>query len=429
MEKCSADRFIPRRAGEDFNLSNFKLLANKDVHMPKFDLDHPRYLNYAQMKYKMNNYVGNLWQAIMEKDRKVLNFTEPKRYKRCTNSSLVNKDWPVKARKKPMIGAPNIVLDIPDLNTNLCMHITEWGKSGYLASVFNKEICLWCPELSCDGFTTNTGKMVNKCIRWSTDGTRLAFSMSKKNVGILDVDVKKVTRGQCGCCYFCTITAIAWCNTNQYLLTGCTNGVLSLFTSTLMLMQVWNPTHCGPIYSIEFSSQGNYFATSGEDEIVRMWNWPIQENLEVTMYEKISSIAWHPFQESLLAVGKFEGEISFWNVSSAKLAAQKNLYSECDCLTWNEITGELVVSLYGDDDGKKGYNEILVLSNTNTVVDGIVWHQGPVPYLMWSPDRRQLATAGVDENLCIWDFLERKKQKVYENRKPFQSSNFGKCIR
>lgn len=57
-------------------------------------------------------------------------------------------------------------------------------------------------------------------------------------------------------------------------------------------------------------------------------------------------------------------------------------------------------------------NEILVMSSMSRIVDSLTVHVKGVYFLMWNPDGMQLATAGDDETLNIWNFFSFTNRKL-----------------
>ena len=80
---------------------------------------------------------------------------------------------------------------------------------------------------------------------------------------------------------------------------------------------------------------------------------------------------------------------------------------------------------------------MVVLADLSTVVDRLEAHSGSVNFLCWSPDGAFLASAGVDEMLCLWNFLgaktsqELRKRALQSNREAQSGAKslFGCIIR
>lgn len=56
-------------------------------------------------------------------------------------------------------------------------------------------------------------------------------------------------------------------------------------------------------------------------------------------------MAWHPWKDSLFCLGTSDGILTLWNTVTQRLVAVREIAdTHIDCLTWSELTGELVVS-------------------------------------------------------------------------------------
>ncbi|KAJ3666233.1 hypothetical protein Zmor_001686 [Zophobas morio] len=45
-----------------------------------------------------------------------------------------NETWPVKLRRKPVIRPPEMILDMPQFDSHLCHHVTDWSSQNCLAT-------------------------------------------------------------------------------------------------------------------------------------------------------------------------------------------------------------------------------------------------------------------------------------------------------
>ncbi|KAF5300981.1 hypothetical protein FQR65_LT19292 [Abscondita terminalis] len=300
-----------------------------------------RFSNHAYLKWQRKMLKERIW-ANIPIPTKILNFSQGK--KQSSKVNLKSQIWSVYARSKPLLGSPSIVLDMPLMEGNIC----------------------------------NRLRVVQEIV--------------------------------CGCNYVCTVNSITWTMGNG-LISGCSSGHLTVFNRHLSIVNNLHKAHDGIIIKMALSCNESYLATSGEDKNVRVWLWPnLKEHFQVSYVSPVKGLAWHPWQDSYLAIGGGygNGSLSIWNATNYtelgyKSGAENDAIS-VDNLTWSPLTGELVVSywLKRNNDEK---NSIVILSNLTSVVDAIEWHTGRVLYLLWGNNGSTLATAGADENLCMWEFL------------------------
>ncbi|XP_018571050.1 protein cortex-like [Anoplophora glabripennis] len=421
----TSDRFIPRRANVNFDLSYYSLTEDSD----DFDTSNIMYsgsstfTNTAKYYYNLAQYRTHLWKAMMPRDNKILVFSSPKKKGRCGREKNCNTSlWPIHPRSKPLLGRPSIILDMPDLDTDITHQVVDWGKKGYIGTIYENEVHLWHPDDNLSRLVTNTQRRVQACLKWNEDGTQFGMALSMSGIAVWDFNASKVLyssliiflqmseSGSCLCLYGgCVVTAMQF-TSNNYLITGCSSGRLCIWTPCMVCIRTLHTAHTDmPIIVIKLSCNENYLVTTGLDRKVRICKWPTLEGLfQISFTEApVKAVAWHPWRDSLLAIGG-PTNTALWNVSTLKELDSKTHPHEnkiIDCLTFNPLSAELVAShyIYGSDGND--YHVLLVMKDLENVVDEVVFHEGRVPYLLWDATGTKLATASTDENLCIWDFF------------------------
>lgn len=153
--------------------------------------------------------------AILPKVKRILNFNEEseKQKKRKEEYAVPKLDiWPNHARPSPQIRSPAIILDMPDLITDIskirttkslhCMllllyflahQVIDWSKKGDLAAIYENEVYLWNPTKIEPDLLTNSGEMVENSVRWNKKGDYLAFSVQYGGICIWHFPEKKVS--------------------------------------------------------------------------------------------------------------------------------------------------------------------------------------------------------------------------------------------
>ncbi|KAF5270180.1 hypothetical protein FQR65_LT05660 [Abscondita terminalis] len=388
----------------NYMLLNDTISSNEEMESPP--QAYKRFSNHAYLKWQRKMLKERIW-ANIPIPTKILNFSQGK--KQSSKVNLKSQIWSVYARSKPLLGSPSIVLDMPLMEGNIYNNCTDWSNNGFLASVFSGEVFLWHPKKNTSKSITNTGGKVSKCVSWNKNSPLLAMAVNEKLISIFDCLQNKL-KIVCGCNYVCTVNSITWTMGNG-LISGCSSGHLTVFNRHLSIVNNLHKAHDGIIIKMALSCNESYLATSGEDKNVRVWLWPnLKEHFQVSYVSPVKGLAWHPWQDSYLAIGGGygNGSLSIWNATNYtelgyKSGAENDAIS-VDNLTWSPLTGELVVSywLKRNNDEK---NSIVILSNLTSVVDAIEWHTGRVLYLLWGNNGSTLATAGADENLCMWEFL------------------------
>jgi hypothetical protein len=93
------------------------------------------FINYAKIRYNRINYQNALRNILLPLDVKVLNFFPPKISIPDKIVSQTDQVWPVKPRKKPVIGPPEVVLDMPHFDSNISLGLTSF-LNGFSYEVF-----------------------------------------------------------------------------------------------------------------------------------------------------------------------------------------------------------------------------------------------------------------------------------------------------
>ena len=78
------------------------------------------FINYAKVRYHHGNFQKLLRNTLLPLEAKVLNFFPPKKISLNGVSTQWNETWPVKLRRKPVIGPPEMILDMPQFDSHLC---------------------------------------------------------------------------------------------------------------------------------------------------------------------------------------------------------------------------------------------------------------------------------------------------------------------
>ncbi|GJQ85015.1 cort [Trypoxylus dichotomus] len=423
----AADRFIPHRAGESFNIYNFTIdvFEMKDIWPPKSRV----HLNYARKFFARKCYMERLRSMLeLKLPNRVLNFSESNSFQ--DEERYECGIWPVKRRKQPLIKFPEIILDAPSLDTHLYHNMIDWSKRHDIAIIHESQIFIWHGKKE-KSISVGHYKGIKPCLKFDYEGVRLAVALDKSRIGIIDVTTNKICYER-SCCdrRHCRISNFAWSKSGA-LVSGCSNGKLSYWHLATEVSHAIYCAHKGAIVGIQFSCNENYLASSGLDNNIQIWSFP-QMNYVITIVgsSPMKAFAWHPWQESIF-VCSINGTscVSIWNIRSYK-EVYKTMSSSgtsfIDCMTFNIRSGELVVSFY---EAVVGKSFIAVIPNLSTLSDGIIWHIGRTPYLLWNDDSTKLLTAGSDEYVCIWNFFgDEKSIPKLRDKKELSSNIFKKLM-
>ncbi|XP_018323830.1 protein cortex-like isoform X2 [Agrilus planipennis] len=422
----TADRFIPRRRGKDMDLSNYLVSSSTQ-----------NYENGSGTKsdWQKRIYTQTLWSCMFGLNRKdVLKFSDGA-HSSPKYGIVPNQLWPVKPRKKPVIGKPVTILDMPAFSK------MDWSKNGDLACIHEHEVYVWHENIQNAFKITETGKRVNNCIKWNNTGTRLAMGLKMSKIAIWNVQQeKKEVEVTCVCCpTYCYITCLVWTKANK-LISTCSRGYMTLWTKRLSLLRQIM-AHSKFITYVDISCNETYLVTSGLDNYVRIWNLAqLSEIIKLYISVNVKGLSFHPTREPFLVLGlcdvdyrKCKSSLILFNVLVENYIARKDFPrgTFIDALSFCPFSGELVVSYYFCKEDNKYDCEIAVHSDFDTKVDCMKYHSDRVVCLIWNKNTQELGTAGVDEDLCIWDFLGKANKQVPKKREKIQHSplNILECFK
>ncbi|XP_050314285.1 protein cortex-like [Anthonomus grandis grandis] len=418
------DRFIPLRINSD--TTNFSLIDLDETNIlfdikadddEDDDISSYKFVNTAKMTQNLFAYRNRLLDALNIQDFVTVC---KKRFEKSMRRKII-KPWPVIARKRPIIESPEFILDIPAINDEdviFCRHKIDWGSSNKIAMIFNGEVHLLC-GLNGENRSTNLGETAAFCLKWNKLGTRFAVSTNNGFVMLIDGETLKcLNKFKCDQrCILCDINVIEWTKRNQMLI-GCSNGIMKKIGS--------KPRHRvysfkSGIVDLKLSCNDIYlFIMMRDSAYINRFGTVNNVNLKTS---NSVCASWHPWQEHTLAVSDLQNKSVFIYNCNTNIRTNLKILNpylisrfKCvaDCVSFNPISAELVVSFYSDED--EGWSYLTVFSDLETRVDEVRFHRGRVPHFLWDSTGTKLGSSGVDENLAIWNFFGSKplpKNKVY----------------
>jgi WD40 repeat protein len=196
--------------------------------------------------------------------------------------------------------------------------------------------------------------------------------------------------------------AVGW-DTGQWLdsvATGAVDGTVRLWNPTTGRDNLPQPLrgHRGAVWAITWAPGGGLLASTGEDEMVRVWapgSGQPPRGLE-TGHGVGRAVAWAQLAQGgqVLAVGGADGAVALWDAATWQPRPSLRAHQGAvNALAWS-TEAQLLAS--GSDD------EAVRLWRLS---DGSTWelrgHQGPVSAVAWSPDGRFVASGSYDTTVRV----------------------------
>ncbi|XP_022117265.1 protein cortex [Pieris rapae] len=347
----------------------------------------------------------------------------------------VIKSWPCIPRRKSYLSSADNVLDLPTFSYADFSELLDWSSKDILVAALGSSYYKWrwnTQRISGRGSTNYT---IQTC-KFDPNGDRLAFGMTESSIQIHDTETNKHLVHKTCMCYFkngCSVTSLDWSPTGNGLIVGCSLGEVTSYSYDLQIVAFFykGPNYMPPIFCVRISPDARFavIATLQSSEVYLV-TWPfLQLHRVVAFQESIpTAMSWHPWCSALLCIGGVTNEnhtqVVVCSVPNGKMQYTTLLgpYS-LDAMLFSNKSGELVLSLYNTERGlqyPKISSRLVVLSDLSTVVDQ--WSDDGrigldrVRTMVSNPDGTKLATATLDEDLIIWNFLPETKEKTKSKR-------------
>jgi WD40 repeat protein len=287
--------------------------------------------------------------------------------------------------------------------------LTFAGHTGSVTSVAftpdGQRIASGSEDRTIQLWDVNTGTLVRtyaghdlavRCVAFSPDGTQIASGSEDKSVRIWLVTTGTIVRIFSEHTNDVTATAVA--PDNVQVASASKDGTVILRQLTTGVVETTIvPAHNNWVTCLAYSDDGNWVASGGRDQFVRIWNartgTPVLGPLNHGGW--VYAIALSP-DGSLLASAGENGVIRLWATSSGTLIAQINLGSPVWCLAFSRDNTLLAAAL------DNGQVRIYRVSNQDEV-QRINAHTGRAYAVAFSRAGNLLVSAGQDGRIRLWN--------------------------
>ncbi|XP_038858488.1 fizzy-related protein homolog isoform X4 [Salvelinus namaycush] len=370
------DRFIPSRAGANWNINFHRINENekspsptrktKDVTSDSSKADGLAYS--ALLKNELLGAGIDKVQDPQTEDRRLQPSTPEKRslfsYSLSARSTTDEDNGispyslsPVSSKSQKLLRSPRKqtrkiskipfkVLDAPELQDDFYLNLVDWsalnvlsvglGTCVYLWSACTSQVTRLC-DLSVEGNSVTS-------VGWSERGNHVAVGTHKGYVQIWDAAAGKKLFTLEG--HTARVGALAW-NADQ----------LSSGSRDRMILQrdIRTPPlqsdrqlqgHRQEVCGLKWSTDHQLLASGGNDNKLLVWNHsstaPVQQYTD--HLAAVKAIAWSPHQHGLLASGGGTADrcIRFWNTLTAQPLQCMDTGSQVCNLAWSKHANELV---------------------------------------------------------------------------------------
>ncbi|KAG2731271.1 hypothetical protein G9P44_005687 [Scheffersomyces stipitis] len=329
------------------------------------------------------------------------------------------------ARAKKIPTAPERVLDAPGYVDDFYLNLLAWSSTNLLAIGLEDAIYVWNASTGSVGILCELpNKTLVTSLRWSDDGSYISIGKDDGTLEIWDIETNSKLRTINCENHQTRIASQAW---NQHILTSGSR-VGSLYHSDVRIAQhvvtKMENTHTAEVCGIEYRSDGQHFATGGNDNLVCIWDVRQSQqntlsgvNTAQPLFTKanhkaaVKAISWCPYQPSLLATGGGSSDktINFWNSTTGARVNTIETGSQISSLNWGYAsgTGLEIVATHGFPTNNISLFNYPTLQKTGEIIGA---HDSRILSGCLSPDNMTLATVAGDENLKFWSLFDLYKQ-------------------
>jgi len=155
--------------------------------------------------------------------------------------------------------------------------------------------------------------------------------------------------------------------------------------------------HSGPLSSIAFSPNGQFLASGGEDQVVKVWN--VQTKSEVRSFRAhtdwVTSVGFSPDGESIVSAS-VDQSVLLWRFIADETDVATGHVRKVNLVAMSG-NGERIASA-GEDRTVRVWN-----ATTGQELRVLTGHSGAITAVAISPDGKRVATAAQDLKIKIWD--------------------------
>lgn len=273
-----------------------------------------------------------------------------------------------------------------------------------------------------------------RAVAFDKTGNQLAIAMRVNDQAVIQLwDTSRIEKRylshteylkKCAQLWFDEAVSLVW-DKKSLVFCGTSHGKIFIFdTVQRQILKVFAEEHSlRSVLEVQFNSKFQYFASCDGAYLV-IWYWDgitLQPHSRSDRKNRLS-FAFHPWNPNKMAIAECEPpKISIMDIPSRlatctyrenhKIRGKQN---SIQAITFNKVTGELVVSIWNRSQEK---SEVLVLGALDRVVDVLAGHERKVNFMIWSPNGKILGR--------YWFYIEHIPLNFFKSK---ITSTLEKCL-
>ncbi|XP_077414888.1 cell division cycle protein 20 homolog isoform X2 [Vanacampus margaritifer] len=314
------------------------------------------------------------------------------------------------------------ILDAPDVRDDFYLNLLDWSSRNVMAVALKDSVYLWDAT---QGNITHLMTMDNdvdyiSSLSWAKEGSYLAVGTSDCAVQLWDVEAEKCLRSMNS--HSARVSSMSW---NSHILSsGSRSGQIHhhdvrVAEHHILTLQGHSQEVCG----LQWSPDGRYLASGGNDNLVYIWprvaqgRTDVSQSLHTLSLHKgaVKALAWCPWQSNILASGggTLDCHIRVWNVNSGSCLSSLDTQSQVSALAFAPNYKELVSA-----HGFTQHNLVIWKYPTMRRVSELNGHMERVLNIAMSPDGSTVASLSADESIRMWKSFEVDPKKKSKDKTP-----------
>lgn len=309
---------------------------------------------------------------------------------------------------------PDRILDAPSVKDDFYLNLMDWGPNNVLAVALGNVIFLWNAETAeiKELAELAEGNEYITSVRW-IDSANLAFGDSRNRVQIWDVESGENLRKIRG--HAARVSSLApGCEPNPWVLSsGSLSGQVQTYDVRQRdpLLSTFSG-HDLEVSGLAWSPDGKYLASSGNDNIINIWNNDVGSNQTAPIHQLtdhqagVKAVAWCPWKSQVLASGGGSAcrKLMIWNCATGAKLCETDTENQVSGIHWNQNYRELITG--------HGYpNNVLKIWKYPkfTHITDLEGHDERIISTAMSPCSQMVASLAGDETLRIWRCFDTQK--------------------
>jgi WD40 repeat protein/predicted Ser/Thr protein kinase len=254
-----------------------------------------------------------------------------------------------------------------------------------------------------------------RAVAFSPDDRLIVSGSADNTVKFWDAGTGKEVRTLSG--HQARVTGLAFSPDGRRLATASADRTVRLWEVATGKELLCLEPHTGPVTCVAFSPDGRHIASGSEDWTVRIRD--AETGQPVRPFDRhtgpVSAIAFAPDAKSVASVasaanvgrGSKKGEFILWDAASGDVQFKREDFA------WTSVafdpdgqhlaTGEIGVTTDGGEALRSSKACVRIWDLHGNLIRCLAGHEDAITHVAYSPDGKQVASAGVDQTVRVWE--------------------------